>query len=205
VHDLSGHTSGTAQTVRRTHHAAANQQAFIFRPGLYRFIVNIRCLFFVSARATSTVVKANSCFWFLRTQGFFVTNLFPDFLFVEGTPSKHFNRWNKRDLSKALQMSEQDKDPRQNVPCVFFRKGSCRNGASCPFLHELKSPVAEKSAASTKAPASRNIIVELKPGLLVHMLCDIRHFLWFALPILPGTPQTGEWSIHERDQKIMLV
>jgi hypothetical protein len=66
-------------------------------------------------------------------------------------------------------MSEQDKDPRQNVPCVFFRKGSCRNGASCPFLHELKSPTAEKSAAEkstapTKAPAPRNIIVELKPG-----------------------------------------
>ena len=60
-------------------------------------------------------------------------------------------------------MSDQDKDARQSVPCVFFRKGSCRNGASCPFLHDLTTPTSNP-AARAKVSAPRNIVVELKPG-----------------------------------------
>lgn len=77
------------------------------------------------------------------------------------------NRWNKEtSIQVAVKMSDQQTDARQRVPCVFFRRGSCRNGASCPFLHELQ-PLASNPAANSKAAAPRHITVELKPGKIL--------------------------------------
>mmetsp|Transcript_19476 Transcript_19476/g.39709 ORF Transcript_19476/g.39709 Transcript_19476/m.39709 type:complete len:276 (-) Transcript_19476:189-1016(-) len=53
------------------------------------------------------------------------------------------------------------------VPCVFFRKGSCRNGDACPFSHDLNAP--EPPAPQRSPPAARAapgpLVVTLKPGV----------------------------------------
>mmetsp|Transcript_7669 Transcript_7669/g.15016 ORF Transcript_7669/g.15016 Transcript_7669/m.15016 type:complete len:275 (-) Transcript_7669:263-1087(-) len=54
---------------------------------------------------------------------------------------------------------------RKPTPCVFFRKGSCRNGDACPFSHDLSLPdpvPARQQPAGKAAPPP--IVVTLKPG-----------------------------------------
>lgn len=42
-------------------------------------------------------------------------------------------------------------DGKKGTPCVFFRKGSCRNGDSCPFSHDPNCPEAPPPQRSPKA------------------------------------------------------
>lgn len=66
-------------------------------------------------------------------------------------------------------------DLRRNVPCVFFKKGSCRNGDKCPFSHELNQTDAPSTSlpSPTKAQAPRSIVLDLKPGECCWLICVI--------------------------------
>jgi DNA polymerase III epsilon subunit-like protein len=52
---------------------------------------------------------------------------------------------------------------KKNTPCIFFRKGSCRNGDSCPFSHDPNTPDACPVASSPKRPPPRPVVVQLDP------------------------------------------
>ena len=37
---------------------------------------------------------------------------------------------------------------KKNVPCIFFKKGACRNGDACPFSHDPNTPDAPPTSYS---------------------------------------------------------
>eukprot|EP00802_Teleaulax_amphioxeia_P025548 Tamp_26420.p1 GENE.Tamp_26420~~Tamp_26420.p1 ORF type:complete len:292 (+),score=75.06 Tamp_26420:42-878(+) len=62
-------------------------------------------------------------------------------------------------------MAEGGKD-KKGTPCIFFRKGSCRNGDSCPFSHDPNTPDApppERSPQRAQRQAPRPLTVAYDP------------------------------------------
>ncbi|KAI1639314.1 hypothetical protein F4809DRAFT_159133 [Biscogniauxia mediterranea] len=51
-----------------------------------------------------------------------------------------------------LRFSRED-DPRSQIQCIFFQRGYCRNGASCPFLHLENSANHESRVEEAPGPA----------------------------------------------------
>ena len=79
-------------------------------------------------------------------------------------------------------------NPKENrdkatVPCLFFPKGPCNRGDSCPFSHEGPSAKAKpKAAAKGSATAKATVATQVQAGVpmlskpIRHLL--LRHFDW---------------------------
>ena len=56
---------------------------------------------------------------------------------------------------------------KKNVPCIFFKKGACRNGDACPFSHDPNTPDAPPTSSPKAARPPRQapapVVIELDP------------------------------------------
>jgi hypothetical protein len=75
----------------------------------------------------------------------------------EPNPKKETDPKGKDSNHKGKGKGKETKDPnpkaksKQAVACLFFPKGTCTRGDSCPFLHEPKAAAKPRAAAPSKA------------------------------------------------------